>query len=373
MRQALLGLLSLAVVLLVPPAAVAAEAQTAPANTAPANQMPTIKVATRIIEPFVQRVGDKLSGFSIELWDKIAERIGVHTDYDVRTTLPDLLGAVKAGGDDAAIAAISITAQRERDFDFSHPMFDAGLGILAREGDSETSISEMLLVWSKQMLPALGIGVLLVLIGAHLIWLFERRRESGIPMSRSYFSGVLLASYWIATLMGNQADNMPQRAVSRIITVIWMYIGLVFVAYFTAFATTALTVRQLKSGITGPSDLVGKRVATVEGSTAAKYLMRSGIDPITFPTVAPAIQALIDHKTQAVVYDSPILHHFAASEAGRGVVRVAGPTFLEEKYGIMFPQNSALRKPVNEALLRLREEGVYQELQRKWFGAEEAQ
>ena len=361
MRNVLWGLLALAVVVATPWSGL---------DAAPPQ---TVKVAVRQVEPFVQRDGDRLTGFSIDLWDRIAEKIGVTTQYDLRTTLPDLLGAVKAGGDDLAVAAISITAQREQDFDFSQPMFDAGLGIMVREGDTETPIGEMLLLWSRQMLPALGIGLLLVTIGAHLIWWFERKHDSGIPMARSYVAGILQASYWIATLMGNQADNMPQRPVSRLITVVWMYIGLVFVAYFTAFATTSLTVRQLKFGIAGPSDLVGKRVATVEGSTAAKYLARNGVDPTTFPTIAPAIQSLIDRRVQAVVYDSPILHHYAASEAGRGVVRIAGPTFLEEKYGILFPQNSPLRKPVNEALLRLREEGAYQDLQRKWFGAEEAQ
>jgi len=368
MRGFLLSILCFVVALSAPFTAEATGS--APAAAA---QPKTLRVATRVIEPFVQRDGDRLTGFSIELWDKIAERIGLRTEYDLRTTLPDLLGAIGKGGDDAAIAAISITAQREQTFDFSHPIFDAGLGILVREGDSESSISEMALVWSAQMLPALGVGLLLVVIGAHLIWWCERKRDSGIPMARSYPKGILLASYWIATLMGNQSDNLPQRPISRVIAVVWMYIGLIFVAYFTAFATTSLTVRQLKGGISGPSDLVGKRVASVEGSTAAKYLARNGIDPITFPAAAPAIQALIDRKVQAVVYDSPVLQHYAASETGRGVVRIAGPTFLEEKYGILFPANSPMRKPVNEALLRLREEGVYQELQRKWFGAGAAQ
>lgn len=333
-----------------------------------------LKVATRLVDPFVINDGDKLTGFSIDLWEQIAKRIGIQSDYDLRTTLPDLLGAVgPKGGDAVAVAAISITAQREQEYDFSQPIFDAGLAILVPVAGGHGSWLDMLIIWSEQLMPALGLGLMLIFIPAHLIWLVERKSKTSIPIARAYIPGVLGAAYWVATLMGGQAEGMPKRPFSRAIALIWIYIGLIFVAYFTAFATTSLTVQQLKSGINGPSDLVDKRVASVTDSTAARYLHEIGIDPKLFPNIGQAIAALNKHDVQAVVYDSPILQHYASSAAGHGMVQIAGPTFRQEKYGILFPRNSTLRKPVNEALLSLREDGVYQQLQRKWFGLEEGQ
>jgi ABC-type amino acid transport substrate-binding protein len=41
-------------------------------------QTESLRVATMPLEPFVIADGDQLSGFSIDLWDAIAERLGMH-------------------------------------------------------------------------------------------------------------------------------------------------------------------------------------------------------------------------------------------------------------------------------------------------------
>ena len=50
---------------------------------------------------------------------------------------------------DLAIAAISITAERERRFDFSQPMFDAGLQILVSSDKSSTGALAGLLILNQ--------------------------------------------------------------------------------------------------------------------------------------------------------------------------------------------------------------------------------
>ncbi|RAU23868.1 ABC transporter substrate-binding protein [Paramagnetospirillum kuznetsovii] len=330
-----------------------------------------VRVATRVLPPFVvQDANGKLGGFSIELWERLAERTGVRTEYIIKPSLSELLGVVRDGSADLAIAAISITAQRESSFDFSHPMYDSGLAILVPEGVSQVSMLSLLLQWSSQLLPALGLGLFLIFVPAHVIWFVERRGGSPIDISQSYFPGIFKTAFWVACLMGGQAEGFPKRAFSRVISIMGIYIGLVFVAYFTAFATSTLTVQQLKSGISSPSDLAGRVASTVEGSTAHRFLNTLQVESVTFRTVAEAIAAVEHGKAAAVVYDSPILRYYVLHE-GRGKVRLAGPTFRQEKYGILFPQGSNFRKRVNEELLRLREDGTYQEIQLRWFGSEE--
>ena len=46
---------------------------------------------------------------------------------------------------------------------------------------------------------------------------------------------------------------------------------------------------------------------------------------------------------------------------------MVGPTLKDEYYGIVLPAGSALRKPINEALLELMQDGAYTEIHDKWF------
>ncbi len=89
-------------------------------------------VATRVIPPFVFADKGELSGFSIDLWRSIATKLGIDSKFVEYSTVPDLLSAVKDSKANVGIAAISITAERQESFDFSLPMFAAGLQIMVR-------------------------------------------------------------------------------------------------------------------------------------------------------------------------------------------------------------------------------------------------
>jgi polar amino acid transport system substrate-binding protein len=91
---------------------------------------------------------------------------------------------------------------------------------------------------------------------------------------------------------------------------------------------------------------------------------------VTAASLPEVYALLLEKKVDAVVFDSPVLLYYAANE-GRGQVEVVGSPFRQEAYGILFEQSSTLRKPVNEALLKLRENGTYDILYRKWFSKDE--
>ncbi|MGL4242152.1 MAG: transporter substrate-binding domain-containing protein, partial [Beijerinckiaceae bacterium] len=158
----------------------------------------------------------------------------------------------------------------------------------------------------------------------------------------------------------------PKSPVGRFMSALAIVVSVIFVAFFTATVTSALTVQQLKSGISGIEDLPGKTVATVTGSTSAAFLRKSGIATIEAPRGIAAAQLLVEKKADAVVFDSPVLQYIAAGQL-RGQVKVVGEVFRRENYGILFPEESPLRKPVNAALLRLKEDGTYDMIYRKWF------
>ena len=71
----------------------------------------------------------------------------------------------------------------------------------------------------------------------------------------------------------------------------------------------------------------------------------------------------------AAVYDTPSILYFARTK-GSGTVKVSGPPFRTEDYGIAFPAGSDLRPVVNAGLLKVIENGTYQAIYDKWFGTE---
>jgi polar amino acid transport system substrate-binding protein len=327
-----------------------------------------LRVAIREIPPFVYKENGKLAGFSVDLWQSIAEEMKTGAEMSVHATVPELLAAVKSGKADLGIAAISITAERSTEFDFSQPMFDAGLQIMVREQSSGgSSIAEALgVLLSFAVLPFVGVTLLFILVPAHIVWWSERRHPRGMIENRNYFPGIFEACWWAASTLATQADQMPRSQLGRIVAVLWMFTAVVFVAYFTATVTSSLTVQQLQGDIKGPEDLPGKQVATTTGSTSAAYLRQLNLEPSEFPRIEQAYDALLKGQVDAVVFDSPVLLFYAARQ-GKGKVNLVGPIFRKESYGIVFPQNSPHRRPVDNALLTLKENGTYQRLYDKWF------
>ncbi|HUR71113.1 MAG TPA: transporter substrate-binding domain-containing protein, partial [Candidatus Limnocylindrales bacterium] len=130
-----------------------------------------LKVATRIVKPFVFEENSRLTGFSVELWNEIAKQLNVATEYVVKPTVKELLSSVNNHEAALGIAAISITAERELHWDFSQPMFEAGLQILAPvHGGRATLIRSIFAnLLSTAVLPYVLAVASILLIIAHLV------------------------------------------------------------------------------------------------------------------------------------------------------------------------------------------------------------
>ena len=70
-----------------------------------------------------------------------------------------------------------------------------------------------------------------------------------------------------------------------------------------------------------------------------------------------------------MVYAAPVLQYYA-SHKGSGEVSVVGPIFWNQEYGFALQPNSVYREALNRILLRMMEDGEYQDLHNEWFGSE---
>jgi ABC-type amino acid transport substrate-binding protein len=96
-----------------------------------------LRVVTRKAPPIVRMEQGQLGGFGIDIWNSIAERLHVATRYQVAPDVEALLERVRSGKAEVGVGAISITSAREREFDFSEPILNAGLQIMVRSQGSD--------------------------------------------------------------------------------------------------------------------------------------------------------------------------------------------------------------------------------------------
>lgn len=342
-------------------------------QTEPAADDAKIIVATRLLPPFVIDENGTLTGFSVELWSELARRVGVSFDWTVKANVGEILTAVESGEAQTGIAAISITAAREQKFDFSQPMFDGGLLVMVPSQDAAAyEPRQILSYFTRGAMPyLLSLLGLLILIPGHLVW-FAERRHAESEFSKSYMPGIFQAMAWALSAAAGQQNASPRSRLGRLMSVAAIFVSLLFLTYWQAELTSSFTVQQLSGDISGPEDLPGRRVGTTEKSTSEAYLKANNATVSSFSNIQDAFSALESGRLDAVVFDAPVLLYHAAT-SGRGKVRVVGPVFKRENYGIVFPRTAerprqlSLRKKINEALLTMREDGSFDALYSKWF------
>ncbi len=331
----------------------------------------TVTVATRELTPFVMTQGGTKTGFTIDLLDEVAKHTGWTYTYETQNNVQELLKAVAEGRAEVGASAVSITADRTKKFDFSQPILNAGLQIIAPIGNTEKAspgLRDFLkLLFSKTMVVWLSAALVLTLLPAHIIWLLERG-DPGSMVATSYFPGIFQAFGWGLGMLAAAPFDAPQRWPIRVVTILWTFVSVIFAAYYTAILTTNLTVERISSQIASPSDLVGKSVCTVANTTSAPALSKLGVQFTPASNIDECFSGLEKGAFEAVVYDAPVLQYYVAHR-GAGIADLAGPVFKDEDYGVVFPIGSALRREFDDALLAVQEDGEFDRLKQKWFGA----
>ena len=125
------------------------------------------------------------------------------------------------------------------------------------------------------------------------------------------------------------------------------------------------------STIKGPEDLAGKTLAVKTGTSATDYAKEhfKQTELRLFPNSDNAYLEVMTGRTDAAMHDTPNVLYYIKTN-GQGKVKTVGPQMMAQQYGMAFPKGSDLVAKVNASLARVKANGTYASIYKKWFGTE---
>ncbi len=324
-------------------------------------------VGTVPIAPFIIKNADGTwSGISMDLWKEVARRLRL--DYEVRElTVADIGDDAKMGALDVFVS-LNVSADREAIADLTHAFYSTGLAIAVAPKDASGLGATLSAIFTTKFAKLIGALTAMLLVIGMMMWLAERRRND--QFGGTAFHGIGAGLWWSAVTMTTvgYGDKAPVTLVGRLLGLVWMFAAILIIASFTASISSALTVSQLSSSVSGPGDLPKVKVGTVEPGSGPYYLGRRHIKYKGYKDATAAIEGLASGEVDAVVYEAPILQYVVKNKGDTNIVVLDG-TFDNHGYALMLKQASPLREAVNIALLQFISTDDWSSVLQKYLGA----
>ena len=321
------------------------------AENADASLQRELVIGTKQAPPFAMKSADGTwQGISVDLWRRVADQLHLHYRFAEEPDVRGLIDGIAAGKFDVAVAALTVTAGRERILDFTQPFYATGLGIAVPIGGEASWLPIIHTLTSFGFAQAILVLIGLALAVGFLVWLFERRHNEdfGGGLAKGLSSGV----WWSTVAMTQRSTGSfgPQTPLGRIVAIVWMIASIVTIAVFTASITSVLTIKHLQGTVHGVSDLSTVRVGALAGTSTEDTLSDMRITYHRFATLQDGLAALRAHKLDAFVYDKPLLA-WGIQQGFSSSITLVDATFEPQEYAFALPTNSQLRKTLDVAIL----------------------
>lgn len=248
------------------------------------------------------------------------------------------------------MAALTVTAGRERILDFTQPFYATGLGIAVPVSGQPSWLPIIRTMTSFGFAQAIVALIGLALVVGLLVWLFERRHNEdfGGGLAKGLSSGV----WWSTVAMTQRSTGSfgPRTVLGRIMAIVWMIASIVTIAVFTASVTSVLTIKHLQGSVHSVSDLSTVPVGALAGTSTSDTLTHLQLRYRQFATLQEGFKALRAQKIDAFVYDKPLLA-WGIQQGFSSSIELIDATFAPQEYAFAMPGNSPLRKTLDVAIL----------------------
>lgn len=323
-----------------------------------------LKVIVSPSEPMVINDGNKLTGFEVELWEKVASKLNIKYEYK-KVYFDEIFKNLESGKADIALGGTNITSNREKIVDFSYPYLNSGRSILVKSKDDLSFTTVLKAVFgNKEVIKTTLYLVLFVVVAGFGFWITEKGKDA---ISDDFYPGILEGIWLTFTTMTTvgYGDLAPVKWTGRVFAVILMFTG---ISYFGYVAAVFMNINFEEAGkIKTIKELRGKNVGVVRGTESARFLkQQKGILVEEYQTPEEANLKLAIGHIDAVVADHVTNLYFLKQDKYKEF-GVYSEQFNVQGYGIALKQGSKLKEKIDHVILELKENGEYDKLYKRWF------
>ncbi|XP_024123507.1 glutamate receptor ionotropic, kainate 5 isoform X1 [Oryzias melastigma] len=366
-------------------------------------------IVTTILEnPYVMRKdnyqdfqgNDQYEGFCVDMLKELADMLKF--SFKIKLVDDGLYGAPEPNGSwtgmvgelinrkaDLAVAAFTITSEREKVIDFSKPFMTLGISILYRvQLGRKPGYFSFLdpfspAVWLFMLLAYLAVSCVLFLAArlSPYEWYNPHPclRERRDMLENQYTLG---NSLWfpVGGFMQQGSEIMPRALSTRCVSGVWWAFTLIIISSYTANLAAFLTVQRMEAPIESPDDLADQtniEYGTIHGGSTMTFFMNSRYQTYQrmwnyMYSKQPSVFVKSTEEGIARVLNSKyaFLMESTMNEYHRGLncnlTQIGG--LLDTKgYGIGMPLGSPFRDEITLAILQLQENNRLEILKRRWW------
>lgn len=160
----------------------------------------------------------------------------------------------------------------------------------------------------------------------------------------------------------------PRTYFGRVLTVMWMFLGITFLSILTSHMTQAFAELAVAYQIDTANDLEGLEVCSYPALWPFLLSSRNYL-PVEAATVAECVGKLLSGAAQGVAMETEILRYWLANLATaeqRTSLRLS-ERLVRVPAVLVVPQDSPFKKELNVRMLKLLYDGRLSFLQSKWF------
>ena len=307
--------------------------------------------------PFIIKSEDRLSGINIWLWDRISRDLDLNYKL-VEMDFSTMLEGLRDQEIDLCINPLTITSDRSATMEFTHSFYASNSTIaVTKTGSFHKFIRFMGSFLNKNFLR--GILILLSVIGLFGLatWTFEHRKNPS--HFRPGWKGLFDGMWWSVVTMTTvgYGDKYPKSRGGKVVALIWMFSGLLFVSGLTASVASSLTVMNLESEVEDFNKFKNKPVGSIESSSSIAFLKDNFFNRVqTYTSVEAGLEDLSEKKIEAFLYDEPILKYRLKNQTQFDNIKLLPVKFDLQLYAFGLPKNNAaLEQLISQKILEITE------------------
>ena len=309
-------------------------------------------------------------GVSVDLWRRVAEELGRRYHLTAVPQMDAILSGLEQGRYDAAIGAITITPDRAARVDFSYPAHRSGVAVATRRENGPLSALKAYGLVAVELSSLFVIMVALLLLMGVAMWFVERPRAAAAREAESSVLTLRDGIYWAVVTMTTvgYGDKTPKTPVGRIVAIVWMLGSVALVSLLSASLVSRLTAERVESSIAiQEGDLAGMQLAAVTYSSGAEFLESLHLRHKKYENLQAALLGLEKSEADAVVNSVGALRYMVATRFSNSL-RVQSNLLAPAYMAIALPARSLLKKPIDEALIKITATPEWRALEETYFG-----